>query len=715
MLDLTQYLFGVSCLLLAVGALALGAVRLRRWLLNGWSGPPALLADSILTLGLLILIAELLGVAGALSRIPLVLAALGLGTGLRLGVPPPAPGGGAPPPAPAAGPWGRRVALAIGSVLVAHWLIGTDAALGTGITNFDSAWYHMPFAAHFAQTGSTLGFDYVAPRYLAWFYPQNSELLHGVGIVLFHRDFLSPLLNLLWLGGCLGAAWCIGRPYGKGPWTVAAAAVLLDAGVMADQAGTARNDTLGIFFLLAALALIVNAAAADREHRPGFGPLAVAGLAVGLAAGTKLSFIGPAAAMLIGAPFLVAAGRRWRALLVFGAPLFAGCGFWFVRNTIHAGNPLPWFKALGPLRLDGPEQGLGGKPQFSALHYAGDGKVWQRWFEPGLSHRLGELWPLLLALALAAVLFCVLRSRPALRLAGLAAAAGVAAYLMDGTSAEGPPGMPNGFASSLRHLLPALFLALVLAPLALDLDRRRARAALAVLLGGLLVSSDLSGTSWRPLYLALAAAAVAVLLGPPLLRRVGPWLKVGITVPRPSLPRRGWAAVAASIVLLAVGGWFVQRSYLSHRYDGRDFRSAGLNAAFAWADGEQQQTIATTVTIQYPLLGDDLSNQVSFLGRRRHDAGFTLIRHCRPWRKALIAGDYRYVVTAGPLDGPAGSGTSHCLAGDPRAKPVVREDKIVVFRLLQRRPDAERRSSGDGRSGGVRPIRRAIANRLPEP
>ena len=103
-------------------------------------------------------------------------------------------------------------------------------------------------------------------------------------------------------------------------------------------------------------------------------------------------------------------------------------------------------------------------------------------------------------------------------------------------------------------------------------------------------------------------------------------------------------------------------------------------------------------------MGDDLSNRVSFLGRRRHDAGFTLIHNCRPWRQALAAGGYRYVVTAGRLDGPSGSGTSHCLADDPRARPVVREDKIVVFQLLQRRPDAERRGSGDGRSGGVRPF-----------
>jgi hypothetical protein len=166
------------------------------------------------------------------------------------------------------------------------------------------------------------------------------------------------------------------------------------------------------------------------------------------------------------------------------------------------------------------------------------------------------------------------------------------------------------------------------------------------------------------------------------------------------------AAGAAAIALLAGGGWFVQRAYLSHRYDGRDFRSAGLNAAFEWADGQQQQKIATTVPIQYPLMGDDLSNEVSFVGHRGQDAGFTLIHSCRHWRAALAAGGYRYVLTSGRMVG-TDAGTSRCLADDPRARPVVRENKIVVFRLLQRRPDAESRGSADPASGGVRPLRRA--------
>ena len=70
---------------------------------------------------------------------------------------------------------------------------------------------------------------------------------------------------------------------------------------LADQAGEARNDIVGIFFLLAAVAIALNAWAA-RERRRGQatgrgsrqpGALVVVGLAAGLAAGTKLNFLLP--------------------------------------------------------------------------------------------------------------------------------------------------------------------------------------------------------------------------------------------------------------------------------------------------------------------------------------------------------------------------------------------------------------------------------------
>jgi hypothetical protein len=685
-LQLTNYLLGALGLAATIGALAIGAARVRDRLLPGWSGLPARLADSVMVLALLTWVAELIGAVGLLDILPLTAACVAIGLGLRVAVQPSSPAAADPPRAPKVPRAGVLAAGVIAAILFAHWSIGVSESLRGGMTGYDSAWYHMPFAAHFAQTGSTLDFAFVSPRYLAWFYPANSELLHGVGMVFLHRDVLSPLLNLLWLGGCLAAAWCIGRPYGLGPWTVAAVAVLLDAGVMADQAGEARNDTLALFFLLAAVALIVNGAAAAGERRIGSGPLAVAGLSAGLAAGTKLSFIAPVGVLLLGIPAIAAVGRRRSAALAFGAPALAGCAFWYLRNAVVAENPLPWFRAIGPLRLDGPEQGLGGRPQFSILHYVGDGRVWTDWFEPGLAHRLGELWPLVLATAGLAILLCLARGSRPLKLLALAAAAGFTAYLLDGTSAEGPPGAPVGFASSLRHLLPVLCLGLVLLPLTPGLGSRRVRIGVALLLAALLVVADGSGYPWRPWAVALAAAASIAVACVLLFQERS----------SQSLSRR--PALAATLVVLVTAGWFVQRAYLDDRYLGHDFRSPGLNAAFKWASGQREQRIATTLPLQYPLFGADLSNHVSFVGRQHEDAGFTTIRRCRLWRAALEAGGYRFVVTA------RGSrrGHEHCLARDPRAKPVVRRDRIVVFHLRRRLPPGARSGQFEARPSGGR-------------
>src|SRR5690606_4283323 len=117
--------------------------------------------------------------------------------------------------------------------------------LGTGMTGFDTTWYHGPFAAAFASSGDTWQLHFIAPQFLAWFYPANGELFHALGILAFDRDLLSPLLNLGWLAGCLVSCWCIGRPYGVGPWSLALGAAALSLPAFHDQAGEARNDIVG--------------------------------------------------------------------------------------------------------------------------------------------------------------------------------------------------------------------------------------------------------------------------------------------------------------------------------------------------------------------------------------------------------------------------------------------------------------------------------------
>ena len=677
MLEFSDYLSGVLELAVAVAAAGFGATRARARLLPGWSGPPALLADALMAVALLIWVAELLGAFGALREIPYFATCVAAGglAGLLLA---PVDERRAPvPPAPTAGRLATAVALAVAALLVAHWSIGTRAELGHGMTGYDTLWYHEPFSVHFAQGGSTWALDFIAPRYQTWFYPANSELTHAIGILALQRDVLSPLFNMLWLGGALLAAWSIGRPYGVATASLVAVSLLLDSGVMADQAGTGRNDTIGIFFVLAAVAILVNGRAAVPGRPLPTGVLAVAGLGVGLAAGVKLTLLVPAAVLMAAVPLISAAGSRARSAAAFALPLFAGGGFWYLRNLFQAASPLPWIHSLGPLPLPGPDQALGGRPQFSVLDYLGDGSVIQEWFLPGLHRGLGELWPLVLALAFAGIaLHLGRRSDAVLRAVAAAALAGVLAWLLLGTSAEGDPGAPVGFFSALRHLAPSIALGLVLLPIVPGLlGRSRASALLAGLLA-LVPLADASGGSWRADLLPGSVAAgmvcfLALALIPAALARRPP-------------PRAVALAAAGALALILGAGWYGTRDYAENRYAARIVNLGGLNRAFHRALDLHDQRIAAVNDRTYPLYGDDLSNQVQYVGAHEAQAGFVDIRSCRGWLRELSLGDFDYVVVSYDLVGE-GPGRyppqAAWTASDRSAHALVRRPPTAMFRL----------------------------------
>ena len=117
------------------------------------------------------------------------------------------------------------------------------------------------------QSHSVTGMHYTDTVFTNWFYPQNSELLHAVGILLTHRDTLSLFLNFGWLAIAFLAAWCIGRPYGRGHLTVVAAAIVLECHTLVvREPGAAKNDLAAAALLLAAIAILVNAWAARRAE-----------------------------------------------------------------------------------------------------------------------------------------------------------------------------------------------------------------------------------------------------------------------------------------------------------------------------------------------------------------------------------------------------------------------------------------------------------------
>jgi len=729
MLSLGSYLWGAAQVALVALTLGFSAYRLRRRLLPDWEGAPARLVEAIVAVALLIWIVQILGTFGLFYAGALIAAAaLVAGTvalwpagPVAAGDPPSLPVAKAssemgPPTAPPAGEsaWSLLIMVGVMALVVGHWALTTKHALDTGVFNFDSLWYHLPFAAEMVQSHSVTGMHYVDTVFTNWFYPQNSELLHAVGMSLTGRDMLSVFLNYGWLAVAFLAAWCIGRPYGRGSLSVVAAAILLEAHVLVvREPGAAKNDLMAAALILAAIAILVTAWSRRRtegmgdpadgagdpvvpfsSHRrignrelPVGWELAAAGLAVGLAAGTKVTALAMAAALSLAVLVLAPTGRRWVAAGWWFVPALLGGGYWYLRNLVVAGNPLPAVESLGPISLPHPERLQIGRPDFSIAHYATDTGVWSEYFGPGLHSGFGALWPLVFALAIGAGLLALFWGRDrAIRAAGAVALFGFLAYLVTPLSAAGADGAPEAFGINIRYVYAALLAGLVLVPLPRFLDRGKRRWWL---LGALLVVLALSDRGDivlrdpnRPF--ALALATLVVLVPAALLAARGRGASRGLVI-------GGFATLALAVVAI---GYPLQRHYLDHRFRNEVAAEAipgmNLDSAYRWARGIEDARIglvgSSASFAQYGFFGPDLSNRVLTLGVEGPHGAFNAIPTCAGFRAAVNAAELDYLVTAPFLNflhpgDPVPSPEARWLRGEDAVSPVLRSGPVIVWRV----------------------------------
>jgi hypothetical protein len=500
------------------------------------------------------------------------------------------------------------------------------------------------------------------------------------------NDFLSPLINLGWLALALGAGWCAGRPYGLGPATSIATALILDSGMMATQAGNAPSDVAAIFFLLACVALLVNADATNAGlwGRRSSGALLLAALAAGLAIGTKVSLLPPLAALSLGLVAIAPRRARSRVALVWLAGLLCGGGYWYLRNLLHSGNPLPWLD-LGPLPSPNQPE-LYPRPPHSVADYLDDPGLWLAEFAPRLVTTLGEAWPLVLIAAGAGLVIALRRGpSPLLRMLGGVGVFAAVVYVFIPISASGAEGHPSGFETNLRYLAPALILGLVLLPLVLP----RSRAPwIASALAGILALNAVTAGDWS---LSQAPAGLV-------------WVSVLVAAPAALLALRGRvagrlpaAALAASIAgVLVLLGYGAQRDYLRDRYvasqtppaDSPGFRaSPQWRAIQEWGRGLGEKRIGVVgppaAYGQYVFYADDLSNRVRYVGARGPGGAYLPIEDCIDWFRAVNEGGYDYVVVTpatalGP--GPVPQ-ESLWTSSDPAAREIVRAGAASVFAI----------------------------------
>jgi hypothetical protein len=680
-------------------ALGLGGYWLRRWIVPEFSGALARLGDATLAVALLVISLELLGTLSILRLgwIVVVCIAIGLGAAwLGRGMAPRVTGEVA---APRVQTVALLIALGVASFTVAEWTFPSQLSLDYGMFGGDTTWYHMPFAARIAQEASTVHLHYTDPlRLVAWFYPQSSELIHAAGIVVFKTDWLSPLINLIWLAIALLAAWCVGRPYKVGPATLVAGAIVLDAGVMIEtQPGEGRNDIMGLAFLIAFAAFLINGhqRSAPREgavqdapeHDAPLldkGPLILAGVAAGLAASVKLTFLVPVVAIWLGVVVFSGPGRRLTTAWVLGLTTFLVGGYWYVRAAIKTGgNPIP-STGFGPLHLPRPDQmPLDPRPRFAVSHYLTDPTIYRRWFFPQLDNAFGPLWPLILIVAVAAAVFIAVRSRNRiLQVVAAAALLTAVVYVFTPLTAAGQEGSPTGFFTNTRYLAPGLVLAMTLLPIARPLRAPDSRARLTLyFLIAVYAITVLTTPRWYPGYivgtvfltlaLVWAPSALAVLRG------------------RRAVSRTYVALAAAGVLLLAVVlGRAQEVQYYNQHYTRTTpfLQDGGPRKAYTFARERHGARIGIAGSGeiffgQYGFYGANLDNYVQYIGVKGPDGAYRLATSCHRFRQAINEGNYDFLIiskfTQDSSEAEYWYPIYAWLKNDPALETVIEEPEIT--------------------------------------
>ena len=547
--------------------------------------------------------ARLLGAVGQLRPWPVLAAVLVVSAAVAV-----ASRGGTSsvaPPTRASTPW--QLAYVAVAVVVVRWLALAGDALASGMKQADTLWYHVPFAARFVQERGFPELDRLGYAAARWF-PFDGHLVHALGILAVDSDALSPFVNLAWAALALGAAHTIGRRHERAELTTLAAAAVLALPILAaTQAGQASTDIPVAALCLTAVALLLSA---QRTT----GTVAIAGCALGLAVSTKTTAAAFGAVIAVAVLGILLA-RRQRVPALAWTLAIAGTGtFWFARNWVVAGNPLPWFDLPGfdkQVDQDGP----------ALVRTVFDADAWSSIYLDGMAQGLTSLWPLVVGIVVASIALLAVRGDALERAVAAALGAGVVLHAL--TPLTG--GLT--FAFNLRYLAPTLLVAVVLLPTVLPKDQRwsiaAAGALTAVIVAGALSDHSEGAPPWTFPATTWALLALVAVIGA-------------------ALAIRSRVAVGAVAVLAVV----VAVPLLEHRYlDGR-YVDAGLvgdevNEHLRDVRDQRVGVLGTDETL--PMFGLDLSNHVEIaadpLEPPRGDA-------CTWWRTRL-ADRYDVVVLYG--------------------------------------------------------------------
>ncbi len=626
--------------LTAVQLLACGVAGhgVRRRLLPAWSGPAAVVAAGMSASVVLVLTAQALGSVGLFRQWVLPPVLVGVAWILDPGRSPwrvdlgdGEVTGDAAPPAPHAyeARWVGVAGLVAAAVVLASWLERAVAVYRRGTTDGDSMMYHVPFAARFVQSGWTTSTEAIGPDAWVAFYPANAELIDAAFILPFGAAVLGPLANLGWLALALGSAWCIGATAGRAALGLVLGAVVMSVPVMvATQGGTARVDGATVALVLAAVALVL-------QTPRSVGSCVLAGLALGLAIGTKFAVLPLAGVLLVTVALALWRRHGGRSAVAWIAATAVTSGYWYVRNLLVTGSPVPAVDLrLGPIGFAPlPSERLELLEHSSIVDNVGEPGFWGNIARPaveGLTGSVALTIALMLAAVAAAVLVAVQRPIGLRHAVTLSALVGCVAYPFGPNSAPLlGGGTQNPFATlivglNVRYLLPSLVVLLCMLPV--GLGRRSGRvgdvavAAAAGMVGYLWLETTAFDAEWptgegdRAIAAALVAlAAAGVVAGRALATRGGGTTAGAV----PALLFGATAVVGA----MAVTGWVAADRSGLHLYAEMPPDVVALWRASEEAPGDRVALLDGWV--QSPHLGPGLDRTVDFLGLSQ-DRGLSL-------------------------------------------------------------------------------------------
>ena len=624
-MPLQDFLAGAALFGVMLAAVAVATALIVRRRLRHLDALELGLASLVVGVAILIAVHLVPLMLGILTR-GMVLAAAALAVGLAALVKPAAAGGPAGSAADR-GPGGpiapsSRASWALAVLACAFVAVAAFADLGRWagdeVIGDDPTSFHLPGVWRWIQLHSMWQIDQFVPHLAQGNYPNNGDVVLLSVILPWHNDFVVRLPVAFLLVMTAVAVFAVAREL-RAPHAasvLAATAIVSLPVVGLATISRALPDTLmwttfacGILFLL-------------RHARTGRrSDLVLAGIALGIAAGTKwygVSSVAVVCVIWIGAR-LVAARATGRADMpralgdgvLLGGLALLGTLAWFVRNLALSGNPLfPLHVApFGVTIFDAPPDIIRDQAGFSIADYAGDLGV-LRQLAGEVVEGIGVA-PIVCGLGIAVAAFLARPRRRAADPRVLVLAAGAVAlallYTVTPATALGLRGDPSLANSNTRYAIPALLIAVpVVAWAAGRLPRVAALAFQAALAGGALFGAY-RGYEVRGIRdITLAAAGLVALAG-------ATWLLWRLRDRRIVLAA---AAIAAALVGLAAANRMQDRIN-----DGR-YRNIdpGVDAMLAATPNGGRVALAADWTVAglspiWPAFGTRIDNDVEFMGR----------------------------------------------------------------------------------------------------